>query len=122
MRKREIKQGEIYMINLDKDSVDSEQSKIRPCLVVSTTSLNSNRSNVIIVPITGSTQKKDMINHYCLFKDKYDWFTRKNNIVLLECVRDISVSRLERFVGEIDKIDLDRILDLIIYDFKEFSY
>lgn len=121
MAKREIRQGDVYMCNLG-ESVGSEQKNTRPILIVSTNSLNENRSNVIIAPITSSMNKKNMINHYCLFKDKYDWFTHKNNIALLECVRDISNIRLERYLGTIDEHDINEITKLIIYDFVEYHH
>lgn len=120
MKKREIRQGEIYMCNLDGDSVGSEQKNTRPILIVSTDSLNLNRSNVIIVPITSSINKKYMINHYCISNDKYNWLTRKTNIILLECIRDISVNRMERMLGKIDKEDMDNIVKLLKYNFEEF--
>ena len=124
MKKREIKQGEIYFCNLDSvgDTIDSEQQLGRPCLVISLDVLNSSRDNVIIVPITSSTQKKHMINHYCLNGENYPELVCKNNIVLLECPRDISKCRLERRICALTEYDLNCILDLIIYDFKEFTY
>lgn len=124
MKKREIKQGEIYFCNLDKvgDTIDSEQQMGRPCVVISVGVLNDSRDNVIIVPITSSTQKKHMINHYCLNSENYPELVCKNNIVLLECPRDISKRRLERRVCALTEYDLNCILDLIIYDFKEFTY
>ncbi len=124
MKKREIKQGEIYFCNLDKvgDTIDSEQQLGRPVLVISLDVLNSSRDNVIIAPITSSTQKKHMINHYCLNGENYPELVCKNNIVLLECPRDISKRRLERRICALTEYDLNCILDLIIYDFKEFSY
>lgn len=124
MKKREIKQGEIYFCNLDKvgDTIDSEQQMGRPCVIISVGVLNDSRDNVIIVPITSSTQKKHMINHYCLNSENYPELVCKNNIVLLECPRDISKRRLERRVCALTEYDLNCILDLIIYDFKEFNF
>ena len=118
MDKREFKQGDVYIVDLS-DSIGSEQGKIRPCLVVSRNTLNKNRPNIIVASITGATNKKGLINHYYLFKDKYDFLTRKTNTVLLECIRDISTSRVERYLGSIDKEDMDKLLELIVYDFKE---
>ena len=122
MKKREIKQGDIYYCNLSTDTIDSEQNGTRPIIILSTSSLNTNRDNVIIVPITSSTQKKPMINHYSLDAENYIELTSKHNIVLLECVRDVSKNRLERKICTLSEYDLNCILDLIIYDFKEFTY
>lgn len=75
--KRNIKQGEIYMVNLGENNVGSEEKGVRPCVIISAEMLNKNRNNVIIIPITSSTTKKDMINHYELQKENYDFFARK---------------------------------------------
>ena len=109
MKKREIKQGDIYYCNLDKDSVDREQCGTRPIIILSTPSLNNNRDNVIIAPITSSKQKKYMINHYNLDNANYDELTSEHNIVLLECIRDISKSRLERKICSLSEYDLNCI-------------
>lgn len=122
MKKREIKQGDIYYCSLDVDAIESEQCGTRPVVVLSCNTLTSNRNNVIIVPITSSTQKKHMINHYCLNGENYPELVCKNNIVLLECPRDISKRRLERRICALTEYDLNCILDLIIYDFKEFNF
>ena len=124
MKKREIKQGEIYFCNFDGEGelIGSEQNMGRPVAILSVNALNSNRDNVIIVPITSSTQKKHMINHYCLNSGNYPELVCKNNIVLLECPRDISKRRLERRICALTEYDLNCILDLIIYDFKEFNF
>jgi mRNA interferase MazF len=118
MKKREIKQGDIYMVNLD-DGIDSEEHGSRPCICISCNSLTKNRKNVIIAPITSSKTKKDMVNHYELSKDKYPEFLYDVNTVLLECIRDISKSRLERYLFHIEEQDLDEILQKIMYDFIE---
>ena len=62
MDKREFKQGDVYIVDLS-DSIGSEQGKIRPCVIVSCNSLNRNRPNIIVASITGSVNKKDMVNY-----------------------------------------------------------
>jgi len=120
MRKREIKQGEVYVCNLSLDSQDSEQMGVRPCLILTCQTLNENRDNVNIAPITSvATKRFRMINHYGLLKEKYDFFTQENNVVLLECVRDISKNRLERKIGTIDKEDIENIVKLIRLNYEE---
>lgn len=119
MKRSEIKQGDVWMVNLD-PTVGSEQGGVRPCLVVSADRLNEYRENVIIVPITSSIGKKYMINHYNISNEKYPEFKRHNNIVLLECVRDISIKRLERKITKINSDDMKDIMCLMLYDFKEF--
>ena len=44
--KRNIKQGEIYMVNLGENNVGSEEKGVRPCVIISAEMLNKNRNNV----------------------------------------------------------------------------
>lgn len=115
--KRNIKQGEIYMVNLGENNVGSEEKGVRPCVIISAEMLNKNRNNVIVIPITSSTTKKDMINHYELQKENYDFFARKKNTVLCECIRDISKKRIERLLGELTQDDLSSIVKILRYNF-----
>ena len=112
---RKMNQGCVYMVNLN-DAIDSEQKSTRPCVIISCDSLNKNRKNVIIAPITASN-KKSMVNHYIIDGNKYTFFICKRNTVLLECLRDISKSRLEKYLGELDKDDLQNILNIINCNF-----
>ena len=121
--KREIKQGDIWFCNDNEEYelIDSEQKLNRWVIVLSTNALNEHRNNVIIAPIT-KAMKKYMINHYHLLKSDYGNFTYEDNTILLECIRDISKKRLDRKLCEIKKEDLDEILKLVDYNFKEFTY
>ena len=113
---KDIKQGDVFMVNL-KDSIDNEESGIRPCVCISCDSLTKNRNNVIIAPITSSSNKKNMLNHYEIPIDKYSFFIYKKNTVLLECLRDISKRRLERKLGQLDEDDIIKIISKTIYNF-----
>ncbi len=114
---RSIKQGGIYMVNLGDENVGNEEKGVRPCIVVSAEMLNKNRNNVIVIPITSSTTKKNMINHYELSRDDYQFFAKKTNTVLCECIRDISKKRIERLLGEIKQDDLKQIIKILRYNF-----
>ena len=122
MSKPEIKQGDIWFCNSNGDEIDSEQKmENRPVIILSSNSLNKNRKNVIVAPITKAI-KKNILNHYHLHKSDYCEFAYDSNIVLLECIRDISKRRIERKMCELSQEDLDKILNLVIYDFIEFPY
>lgn len=117
MKRKDIKQGDIYIANFD--GIENEEQGIRPCVCLSCNTLTRNRKNVIIAPITSSTTKKNMINHYILSKKDYPFFKYNKNTILLECIRDISKTRLERSIGQIKEEDLNNILETIMYDFIE---
>ena len=118
MKKNNIKQGDVYMVNLF-DSIDSEEKGSRPCICLSNKRLIENSGNIIVAPITSSLRKKYMINHYELDKDVYDFLKYSKNIVLLENIRDLSLNRLQRFLGHINDDDLYNIIELIKFDFIE---
>lgn len=118
MNNRDVRQGEIYMANLD--GIGNEECGFRPCICLSCNNLTKNRNNVIIAPITSSKTKKEMMNHYVLLKEKYPFFQYEQNTILLECIRDISKIRLERIMGFVDRKDLKEIIKKINYNFVEF--
>lgn len=118
VKKREIHQGDIYMVNLSIDSIDHEQAGIRPCCIVSCDNRNEKSSNVFIFPITHAVKKKQPC-HYRLYKKQYDFFSYDVNTVLCEEGRSISKKRLERKLGSIELRDLLEILKIKEYIFIE---
>lgn len=118
MNKDNIKQGEVWMCNLSKDTIEHEQKGVRPCLVISVDVRNSNSSNVFIFPITHA-KKKEQPCHYKLYKQDYPFFHYKENIVLCEEGRSISKNRLQRKIGIIFSEDINNILKCKEYVFIE---
>ncbi len=115
-KKRDISQGDIYMVNLD--GIDSEQKNVRPVVIMSANIRNEKSPNLFIFPITHA-MKKQQPCHYILNKDKYDFFVYTKNIVLCEEGRSISKKRLERYLGTIDEYDIEEILKIKEYVFIE---
>lgn len=116
--KREINQGDVFMVDLSVDSIDHEQTNVRPCVIASCDIRNRKSDNIFIFPITHAV-KKTQPCHYKLYKDKYDFFTYKTNTVLCEEGRSISKKRLERKLGSISLNDLLEILKIKEYIFIE---
>ena len=75
MKKKEVKQGEVWMCNLPKGE-DSEQMGVRPCLIISADARNETSSNVFVFPITHA-RKKEQPCHYILHKENYPFFKHK---------------------------------------------
>ena len=116
MLKREIYQGQIYICDLG-ESIGSEQSGERPCLVIQNNILNATSNIVIIVPIT-SKRKKKLPTHYILTSQKYPFLNFGENTVLCECIRSLSKKRLRKLVGQIEDDDLEAILKTNEYAYK----
>jgi mRNA interferase MazF len=115
-KKREIYQGQIYICNLGDNYIGSEQYGERPCLIIQNNILNSTSDVVIIVPIT-SKRKKQLPTHYVLSNAKYPFLNFIENTVLCECIRSLSKKRLGKFIGQIENDDLEQILKI-----KEYAY
>lgn len=104
------------MADLTMGTVDSEQGKVRPVLIVSANIRNDNSPNVFIFPLTHS-KKRSQPCHYTIYKEYYPFLTYDENIVLCEEGRSISKTRLDRKLGEISDIDVYNILRV-----KEFVF
>lgn len=98
---RDIYRGDIYYTKLD-NTIGSEQSGVRPVLVVQNNIGNRYSSTVIVVPLTKASEVKlNMPTHYLLKENgniKYD------SIILTEQIRAI------------DKIRLTEKVDYLRYD------
>ena len=116
MSTREIYQGQIYICDLGNNNVGSEQSGERPCLVIQNNILNAISEVIIVLPIT-SKRKKSLPTHYILTNQKYNYLTFNENTVLCECIRSLSKKRLGKLLGQIEQTDLEAILEI-----KEYAY
>ena len=106
--------GEIYLVDLS-SQVGSEQSGIRPALIVQNEQGNSHSPTTIICPLT-SQEKSHIGTHVALTPS--DAGILKNSTVLCEQIRVIDKSRIKRKLGEVvnqEKIeDINRKLMLSI--------
>lgn len=117
MKEKEIKQRMIYMCDLPIGD-GSEFSGIHPCLIASVDLRNKNSPNLYIFPITHS-RKKYQPTHVKIYKRDYDFLKYEINTILCESGREISRSRLQRFVGEINEGDFLKVIECKEYIFKE---
>ena len=117
MKNRVIMQGEVYICDMG-DVIGSEQSGIRPSLVISVDVLNRTSTNVVVLPIT-SKMKKVQPFHKLLSQEKYPFLKYDMNIVLCENIKSISKDRINQYLGRIDDDDLEDILKLKEFVFKE---
>lgn len=89
--------GEIYLVDLS-SHVGSEQSGIRPALIVQNEKGNQYSPTTIICPLT-TKAKPTMETHMTLTPD--DCGIIQESTVLCEQIRVVDKSRLKRKVGEI---------------------
>ncbi len=86
-----MKQGEIYLVGLD-PTIGSEQSKTRPCIIISTNLINEFSNTVTIAPLTSKKRKKPFPFHIPF----------KNTIIKIEHMRTVDKSRLIKKMSFID--------------------
>lgn len=99
-----IDRFEIYLVELD-PTVGSEIQKSRPCVVVSPDEINHHLRTVIIAPMT----TKGMIyptRVACRFKGK-------KGSVVLDQLRTVDKSRLQRRLGRLDEKSCAEVLKVL---------
>ena len=101
-----IRRGEIYLIDLT-NQVGSEQSGVRPAVIVQNEKGNIHSPTTIICPLT-STSKNMSATHVSLTPD--DAGVIMDSTVLCEQVRVIDKARIKKKLGEIT--NMKKILDI----------
>lgn len=99
-----LHRGEIYLVDLS-NNIGSEQSGLRPAIIVQNETGNACSPTTIICPLT-SKQKPSLGTHVLLTPD--DCGIIKDSTILCEQIRTIDKSRLRKKVGELknqNKID-----------------
>ena len=100
-----IKRGDIYYADLS-PVVGSEQSGIRPILVIQNDIGNKFSPTIIGVPIT-SKLKTNMPTHISMEGNKYG--LEKYSVILAEQIRTLDKTRLKEKVGRLDKKTLEQV-------------
>ncbi len=100
----EIKQYEVYLINLD-PTVGHEIQKTRPCVVISPDEMNRNIQTVIISPMT--TKSHDYPTRVKLtFRNKAGW-------IVLDQIRTADKKRLVKRLGRISDDAIKKVKAII---------
>lgn len=112
-----IERGEIYLANLN-PSIGSEQSGIRPVLIIQNDMGNYYSHTTIIATITSNDKHKSKLSTHFFIRSR-DALT-KDSVVLLEQIRTIDKARLIRKLGklngrELNLVDKCMLISLGIY-------
>jgi mRNA interferase MazF len=107
---QEISRGDVWNIILD-PTKGSEQSGIRPCVIVSPDSMNEQLDTIVVVPLT--TKKKD-------------WPTRVDTLIdevegqaICEQIRTVSKKRLKKKICKLritEVIQIKLVLKQMLFD------
>lgn len=96
LNRRLITRGEVYYIDLSQ-TVGSEQSGLRPCLVISNDVNNKHSPCVTVIPFTSSTTKANIPTHISVSANECG--LRQSSIALCEQIRTIDKRRIKNRVG-----------------------
>jgi len=104
---KKIRRGDMFYVDLPM-GVGSEQSGIRPILIIQNDTGNKHSGTVIAAIITSKGANKTKIPTHCLVRAQQGlgW----DSLVLLEQIRTIDKKRLLEYIGTLD-IDTMRKVD-----------
>ncbi len=105
----DIKRGEIYFADLS-PIVGSEQSGLRPVIVLQNNMGNKHSPTTIVAAITSKKTKTEIPTHVEIQADKL----RFRSTVLLEQIRTIDKTRLGEYICKVDKDTMGKIDRAII--------
>ena len=109
MYTREIKRGDIFYADLN-PARGSEQGGRRPVLIIQNNKGNQHSSTVIVAPITTRLKKLDLPTHVSI---SAGIGLPANSMVLLEQIRAIDKSRLDRYVTCLDSYLMTKVDDAL---------
>ena len=81
---------------------------------------NEHSTTFIVAPIT-SKKKKSLPTHFLLKNTTYPFLRYGNNIIILEQLKTVSISRLGSFLGSVTDNDLSLIIERITNNFVEIN-
>lgn len=102
----QVERGDIYYADLS-PAVGSEQSGLRPVLIIQNDVGNKYSPTVIIAAITSQIQKAKLPTHIELSHSRYH--LAKDSVVLLEQIRTLDKLRLRERVGSLDDIAMQKV-------------
>ena len=91
---------DIVNINLSANTVHSEQSGIRPCIIIQNDIGNQYSPTVIVMPLTAELKKQYLPTH-CLIKRSLHNGLNQDSMVLGEQVRVVDKSRISERIGHV---------------------
>lgn len=94
------KQYDVFNVSLD-PARGSEIEKTRPCVIISPDEMNKHISTVIIAPMTTKSHRYPTRISVC--------FKRKNGWIVLDQIRTVDKSRLDKWLGKIDDLAIKEV-------------
>ena len=96
---QELKRYDIVLVDFG-DNMDSEQSGVRPAIIIQNDIGNLYSTTTLVVPLTSQHKSLNQPTH-TLIKKGVEKGLIKDSIVLAECLRQISEKRIKKYLGRI---------------------
>ncbi len=93
--------GDLWWVALD-PTVDSEISRTRPCLVLSTNAVNEHRRTVVVIPLSSSPSPYPPITVAVDCEGR-------SSVVVVDQIRAISKHRLRKRIGPVETQELESV-------------
>lgn len=107
--KHNYKRYDVILVDFGKDTIDSEQSGIRPAIIIQNDVGNFHSKTTIVMPLTSQHKNLNQPTHTLIQKGR-DKGLVNDSMVLGECMRQISEKRIIEFLGRItDKYEQNEI-------------
>ena len=103
----QVKRYDILLVDFGQEAIESEQSGIRPSVVIQNDIGNRHSPTIICAAITSKMNKAKLPTHVELDAGKYDLM--KDSVVLLEQLRTIDKQRLKDKVCRLDSEILKKV-------------
>ncbi len=104
----EIKRGDLFYAALDETYVGSEQTGVRPVVILQNNIGNEYSPTVIVAPITSKVNSKSIIPTHVYIKG-YKNRLKQNSLILTEQIRAIDKQRLRYYIGALDIGELRKV-------------
>ena len=104
----EIKRGDLFYATLDETYVGSEQTGVRPVVILQNNIGNEYSPTIIVAPITSKVNSKSIIPTHVYIKG-YKNRLKQNSLILTEQIRTIDKQRLRYYIGALDIGELRKV-------------
>lgn len=104
----ELKRGDLFYAALDETYVGSEQTGVRPVVILQNNIGNEYSPTVIVAPITSKVNSKSIIPTHVYIKG-YKNRLKQNSLILTEQIRAIDKQRLRYYIGALDIGELRKV-------------
>lgn len=104
--KRTYKRGDMYFANLG-SGIGSEQTGNRPVVIIQNDVGNRHSPTVIVAAITSQAPSKAKLPTHCNIGAENG--LERSSIILLEQIRTIDKRRLDKYIGRLNKRQLEML-------------